>query len=149
MGYNEVMTVLEASGHLYNWFSENHSFSLEKDFIKIVTITEHPSRDRAAFLCALSDFEKGEMIKKARVGDEEYWVLQRSFLMYPQTISISSDTSLIMSTVINKFCEIIGNDKDMCNPAEISEEDIKNLLYICNYLTKDTEKDVDLNQELE
>tara|TARA_R100000808_G_C2148015_1_gene156065 strand:- start:770 stop:1201 length:432 start_codon:yes stop_codon:yes gene_type:complete len=142
------MTTLEASGQLYTWFSENDSFSLEKDFMKVIPITEEPERDRAAFLCALKDFEEGDMIKEAEIGDEKYWILKRSFLTYPQNITVTPETALLMSTVINKFCEIIQNDKDKCDPANVSEEDIKNLLYICNYLTNDPEKGVDLEQEL-
>ena len=51
------MTVFESTGNLYEWFSENDSFNMEEDFSKIVLVTDHPKRDRAAFLSALKQLE--------------------------------------------------------------------------------------------
>ena len=139
------MTVLEATGHLYNWFQESTSFSLEKDFIKVIPITEHPERDRAAFLCALKEFEEGKVVSRSKVDDIEYWILEKPFDQYTQTVTVSPDLCLTLSAIVNNFCESVGNDSDLCDPTNVKEDDFKNLLYIANLLI--TEKKIDLEKE--
>ena len=143
------MTILEASGHLYNWFRENDSFSIEKDFIKVITITEEPDRDKVAFTCALKKMEEMGMIKEGFSPDDhkQYWVLNKSFLTYEQSVTVSPDLAITISDIINKFCENMGNSMDVCDPANIEEKDIKNLIYICNILVSE-KKDIDNNSEI-
>ena len=52
------MTVIDATNNLFEWFSENDSFELDKDFIKIISVTDTPEEDKTAFLCALDNFEQ-------------------------------------------------------------------------------------------
>ena len=133
------MTILEASGHLYKWFSENDSFSIEKDFMKIITITEEPNRDKVAFECALRGLEDLKMIKGEVSPDDglKYWILNKSFLAYDQNVSICPELALTISDIINKFCETTDNTKDLCDPSSIEEKDLKNLIYIANILISD------------
>ena len=51
------MTILEASAHLYKWFNENDSFSIEKDFMKIYIheLKELPNIEYHGFLDPLSN----------------------------------------------------------------------------------------------
>ena len=144
------MTVLEASGHLYTWFSENDSFSLEKDFMKIITITEEPDRDKVAFKCALKKLEEMGMIKEDFSPDDhkQYWVLNKSFVTYEQSVTISPDLAITISDIINKFCEVTGNEIDVCDPTNMEEKDIKNLIYVANILIAD-QKGVDSQSEIE
>jgi hypothetical protein len=130
------MTITEASSHLYNWFRENDSFSIEKDFIQIIKITEEPDRDKVAFKCALKRLEEMGMIKEDFSPDDhlQYWVLNKSFLTYEQSVVISPDLAITVSDIINKFCETTGNTTDVCDPSEIKEEDLKNIIYIANLL---------------
>ena len=144
------MTVLEASGHLYNWFAEYDSFSVEKDFIKIIKITEEPDRDKVAFKCALKKMEEMGMIKEDFGPDDhvQYWVLNKSFVTYEQNIVISPDLAITISDIINKFCEVTGNEIDLCDPTSIEEKDIKNLIYVANILVADKKK-FDSESEIE
>ena len=133
------MTILEASAHLYKWFNENDSFSIEKDFIKIVTITEEPNRDKVAFKCALKQLKKMKMIRSEFSPDDhiQYWILNKSFVSYEQNVTISPDLAITISDIINKFCEATNNDTDLCDPINVEEKDIKNLIYIANMLVTD------------
>ena len=133
------MTTLEASGHLYEWFSNNDSFCMEDNFMKIITITETPNEDKVAFLCALKSFEESGMIDSEFDPDKhrKYWILKKSFLSYPQSVDVSPDTALKMSELINVFCDKMNMDTDRCNPISIEERDIKNVMFICEILTQD------------
>ena len=143
------MTVFEASGHLYEWFSQNDCFCMESDFIKVITITETPNEDKVAFLCALKSFEDSEMVSSEFDPDshKKYWVLKKSFLMYNQQVDLLPDTALAISRVINHFCEEMNNEVDRCDATNITEKDIKNLLYISE-LIANNQKDLDSGQEL-
>lgn len=137
------MTILEASGHLYNWFRDNDSFCLEEDFMKIITITEEPDRDRATFLCALKKLEGMNMISNefSPLNHKQYWVLQKAFLTYEQSVSVSPDLAITISDIINKYCETTGNTVDVCDPTEIKEQDLKNLIYVANILVSEKGQD--------
>ena len=137
------MTILEASGHLYNWFRDNDSFCLEEDFMKIITITEEPDRDRATFLCALIKLEGMIMISNefSPLNHKQYWVLQKAFLTYEQSVSVSPDLAITISDIINKYCETTGNTVDVCDPTEIKEQDLKNLIYVANILVSEKGQD--------
>ena len=136
------MTVLEAGAKLYQWFSENDSFSMEEDFIKIVMVTDHPSRDRAALNLALQDLKSLEIVRDSEVDEKTYWVLKRSFTSYEQSLTISADVAITISLMINKFCEIVDNSTEECDALNLKESDLKNLLYITNlFMNKELDTD--------
>ena len=133
------MTVFDASIKVYEWFSKNDSFC-ESDFIKILTISETPEADRASVLASLENFEKAEMIKKISYKDHNYWILSKSFSTMNQDISITSNTAIIIAQLINQYCDALESDSDRCDPSNITEKDIKNILYILTEMTLDKMK---------
>ena len=140
------MTVLEATNELYMWFAKNDSFCIDQDFIKIIPITEHPKRDRAAFLSALQEFEKWELVSSSKIEEDKYWVLKKPYSSAPQTIDISADTALGVADTLNKFCDLIKDDTNRCDSTKVDEGDIKNLIYIASLSF--SKKDVDFEDEL-
>jgi hypothetical protein len=143
------MTIIEASGHLYTWFSENDSFSIEKDFMKVIPITESPKRDRIAFKCALEGFEENDILKSGIDEDGvKHWILKKSFASFSQSVSLAPELALTISDVINKFREMLNMEDDYCDPTNIEEKDIANLIYITNILVS-KKNNIDSNGELE
>ena len=126
------MTITEASTQLYKWFSENDTFSIEKDFMKVIPITEEPNRDKVAFKCALGRLKEVGMINEDFSPDDhaQYWVLNKSFLTFEQNVTVSPELAITISDIINKFCEVTANEIDVCDPTSIEEKDLKNLIYI-------------------
>ncbi len=127
------MTISDASTKLYQWYFQNDSFC-ENDFTKLLTISENPESERACVLCALEEFEKNGIVKKASFKNNNYWILSKKFDAYEQSVTISPKTSFVISEVINSYCSLIENESERCNPISISEKDIKNLLVIFNDL---------------
>ena len=125
------MTTLEATGHLFDWFSEKDSFQIEKDFIKIISITESPERDKVAFLTALETLETNGLLRSAEYEGDKYWVLSKAYNSYEQTVALSPITALEITRIINSFCDITGMKGEKCNPSELEERDISNLIFIC------------------
>jgi len=133
------MTVIDASCKLYEWFSSNDSFH-ENDFIKVLPISETPEADRACVLAGLDEFEKLNMIKKVTFKNNNYWVLLKSLSSFDQSVSISSNTAIIMAQILNQYCEMTGVVSEKCDPKSLTEKDIKNVLFLLTEMTLDKVK---------
>ena len=124
------MTKFESTNLLFRWFESNDSFCLSEDFNKVVLICENQDRDTAAVLLALDNLEKMEFISKQEVNEKVFWVLNKPFSQFPSTVEISPTLSKAIAENINQFCEIINDDTDLCDPTNITEKDIQNLVYM-------------------
>ena len=144
------MTVFDASIKLYAWFSENDSFCFDTDeekFLKSDKRKKQSRREQASAInCALKDLESLNLIACSKVEDKDVWVLKKSFETMTQNIELSAETCLSMTQIINRFCEMLGNDKDLADPTSIKEGDIKNLVYCCAYLMDSKNKGENLGQ---
>jgi hypothetical protein len=135
------MTTLEATGHLFEWFSQNDSFQMEKDFIKVIPITETPERDKVAFLTALESLQENLLLKSAEYEGSKYWVLSKAYNSYEQTINLSPATAHGIAKIVNSFCDITGLEGEKCNPSELQEKDVSNLIFICTkFIQKEGEE---------
>ena len=126
------MTVLEASGKLFAWFKENDTFEMESDFKQAVLVSLEEAKDRAAFLLALVDLQEMGMVKACEMEGKKYWVLLKAFGAYEQSVKISPPIAEMIATVVNGYCEVIELDSEKCDPCDLQENDIKNLLFITN-----------------
>ena len=97
----------------------------------------------ATLLCALKQLEGMNLIinEFSPRNHKQYWGLQKSFLTYEQSVSVSPDLAITISDIINKYCETTGNTVDVCDPAEIKEQDLKNLIYVANILVSERGQD--------
>lgn len=126
------MTVLEASGELFDWFNQNDKFDLEEDISKLL---KKPSKsDKAAVKCALEEFEQMEVVKSTEISGEKIWVLKKSFSAFDQEVKLSPTSCHSISQIVNAFREVLGVKEEESNPTSISPEDIDSLLLICNLL---------------
>ena len=135
------MTVLEASIRLYEWFLENDSFSDSgKDFIKLMEISDTPDEDKAAYYCALNELVDQKMVALyERNEHQKIWVLQRDLQQCDQEVKINYLTAMQLSAVINTFCDIMNNKQNKCNPAQITEEDLRSLIFINQTLAEEAQ----------
>lgn len=147
---SNTMTVFDASIKLYAWFSENDSFCFDTDEEKLLKSDKRKKQGRreqaSAINCALKDLESLNLIAYSTVEDKDVWILKKSFDSMTQNIELSAETCLSMSQIINGFCEMLGNDKDLADPTSITEVDIKNLVYCCAYLMDNKNKGEDSGQ---
>ena len=135
------MTVLEASGELFNWFDKNDKFDLEEDISKLL---KKPSKsDKAAVKCALDEFEQMEVIRSTAISGEKIWVLKKDFGNFDQEVKLSPKSCHSISQLINAYRDILGVEEEQCDPASISSSDIDNLLLICYQLINEISKETD------
>ena len=128
------MTVIEASGLLFTWFSNNDTLELEENFKDLVLISGNKKKDRAAIICALEEFEGSNMVKSQEVEGKRYWILRRSFNAYEQTVEVNADLASGISMALNEFCEAIEDKTDYCDPSNLTSKDIHNLLLIYRHV---------------
>ncbi len=139
--HNITMTVLEASGELFNWFDKNDKFDLEEDISKLL---KKPSKsDKAAIKCALDEFEQMEVIRSTEISGEKIWVLKKDFGNFDQEVKLSPKSCHSISQLINAYRDILGVEEEQCDPTSISSSDIDNLLLICYQLINEISKETD------
>jgi len=139
--HNITMTVLEASGELFNWFDKNDKFDLEEDISKLL---KKPSKsDKAAVKCALDEFEQMEVIRSTEISGEKIWVLKKDFGNFDQEVKLSPKSCHSISQLINAYRDILGVEEEQCDPTSISSSDIDNLLLICYQLINEISKETD------
>jgi hypothetical protein len=129
------MTVIDATGKLFEWFSEHDSFELEKDFMKIMEVVESPERDKSAFLAALTTFEQSDFVKMVEYKEVKRWVLVKNYEAFEQAVTVGGETSRGIATVLNTFCDVLGDQTDHCDATNIVEKDIRNLVGLTNYMS--------------
>ena len=139
------MTVFDASIKLYSWFNEHDSFCLDTDESKLMADVKRKKYQKeeevAAISCALEELKKLGVIESSETNGKKIWVLKKGFETMSQTVELTPETCLSISTLVNGFCEIIDNHADRVDPKEVSEKDIKNLLFVAAYLMDERKKD--------
>jgi hypothetical protein len=130
------MTILEASEVLFKWFAENDYFEMEEDFLQVNPITETKEKDKAALSLALEELERNDLVGSKETEGKTCWILKKPFAAYEQSVTITPPTALGLSQIVNSACESIGDDTDLCDPANIAEKDIRSLLLL--YAHRDT-----------
>ena len=135
------MTVLEGSNKLFEWFSANQKFNFDEDMENIMPNAE--KSDKAAIKCALEEFEKLEIVRGTEIKNDYYWVLNKNFESFGQDVKLTPKTALLISQLINSFCEILNVKDDECDPKDIKEHDINNLLLICYHFINEAGEEID------
>ena len=130
------MNGLESSNSLFQWFSNNDTFLLERDFKALVPISINEDEDRAVIIFGLNDLQEKGLVSKVSYNDKEYWVLAKPFQAYPQDVGITAPTALGIQAIINSFCEVLANQEDKCDASNITEKDLQNLIFICKELVQ-------------
>ena len=127
------MNVLEASNKLFEWFSENDSVNIKRDFSKILPDEEQSEENVACLTAALQDFATNEHIKY----NNNYWILKKPFSSFEQSVALNPATALSIAHLINGFCEVVGDNLDYCDASNITEKDINNVIIISTHLLND------------
>lgn len=124
------MTIVEAANKLLEHFGKKDSFSIEADYINLMQLSDNPDEHKIAFILALEDLEKNEIIKSYANGKKKIYILKKPINSFEQTIIIGGFTCQLIAKVINDFCDKIKDKRDYCDAKSINEKDIRNLMFI-------------------
>jgi len=131
---------------LYEWFGSKDSFIMEKDFKKIILVSEEQERDRASLLCALDSLEKYEVIQSSVLNpgaaeEQKVWTLSRPLESMSQNLELTYDLAGMVATVINDFGTAIGRKDGVCDPSQINADNIRDLVFITNFYLNEPPND--------
>jgi len=132
------MTITDATNQLWSWFETHDSFELERDTDLLCSMNEEfdtsdPEATKATIELALERLKEMKFIDYAKRDDKAYYVLERSFDAFEQTVSINPHTAKFVQSEINEFCDILNDKTDYCETSNISEKEIRNLINIILY----------------
>lgn len=131
------MTVQEAITHLLDHFKNHSSFDSQKDPLGIGAVCSSKEEKKEIFNLALIELEKKDIVRKG----SKKWYLMQPLSSIPQDLSLSYPVCLEISKSINSFCSMIDDFKDYCDPLQISERDIFNLLILLEHYRESTDED--------
>jgi len=128
------MTINEATVKVIDFLEKTKKpyIVVDDDFLNIVTISGDDS-DKPAVILALKDMEQNNVVKSLFFGEKQYYILTSGLDSFTQNIDLSPSTCNEVSKVIAKFCNVIDDYKDECDPTNLTEKDIFNLTVICNF----------------
>lgn len=101
---------------------------MEEDFPKMEIISVNKEKDKAIISTALEHFVKAEVAFKC--GD--WYVLNKPINI--QAIDLSPTVAAELSNVLNYACEISESEEFKCDPSEITEKDVANIVALCKML---------------
>jgi hypothetical protein len=84
--------------------------------------------------------EKANVLRSCSLNGEDYWVLVKPLESFSQTIEVSGLVAAGIASVINDMCQALGSDSEKCDVLNISEKDLKNLIYIASKASPDSLK---------
>jgi hypothetical protein len=129
------MTIIETTQKLLEYFSLNTYFCIKDDFKKIFLITEDELKDTALLKLALKELVSLEIVKSLEEGGKEYYILIRPLQAYEQKITINGSTATSIANIINAVREESNDKENFCDATNITENNIKYLLYVIFGLT--------------
>ena len=141
------MNILEATQKLLTFYEKKDHFEIGKHFKEIVLVSGSEKADRATVLCALEELEKMEVIKSKEIEDKKYYILSRSLESFEQNVTISYQTAIMISTVVNTFCTKIDDKQDWCDIKNIEERDVRNTAIVAKHYEEQIDKVMDISED--
>lgn len=126
------MTIVEAANKILEHFNNKESFCMDEDYGSLMQISESPTEDKIAFILALEDLEKNDFIKSHISNKKKIYILRKPLNSYDQNINLGGFTCNMIAKIINDFCNKIKDKRDYCEARNITEKDIRNLIFLAS-----------------
>lgn len=137
------MTIVEAVNKLLEHFAKKDSFSMDEDYVDLMQLSENPDEHKMAFSLALEDLEKNDLIKCYAAGKKKTYILKKPLNSFEQSITVGGFTCQMIAKIINDFCDKIKDKRDYCDPRNINEKDLRNLMFIASMSSAPEENKTD------
>lgn len=134
------MTVLETTSKLFKFFSENDYFETGEHFKEVVLISEDKELEAATLETGLDGLVDMDVIIKKESKNKTYWILKKPLSYYEQKVEVAPTTALHIATVLNDICRRVGNVDDLCDPLNICDRDLDNLVTFINNVLSNQDK---------
>lgn len=126
------MNIIECYQLLNEYFNKKACFNVKKNRKEIFLVSDDENAENAALVCALKEMEKANVLRSCSLDGQEYWVLVKPLESFSQTLEISGLLAAGISSIINEMCQALGSESEKCDSMNITEKDLKNLIYIAS-----------------
>lgn len=140
------MDILSARNELLEYFLSNPLLKL-KDYNKTFLLVEDIDLNREIVKLAAEELVKNNIINHFIFNNEDYYVLHKPIESYQQNITLSSQTCLTISKIINDYCQNNEDKENLCDPLNIEDKDIQNILKLLLTLNNQEETFEDEDDE--
>lgn len=134
------MNIIECYQLLNEYFNKKACFNVKKNRKEIFLVSDDENAENAALVCALKEMEKANVLRSCSLDGQEYWVLVKPLESFSQTLEISGLLAAGISSIINEMCQALGSESEKCDSMNITEKDLKNLIYIASKVTPESLK---------
>jgi hypothetical protein len=134
------MNIIECYQLLNEYFNKKPCFNVKKNRKEIFLVSDDENAENAALICSLKEMEKANVLRSCSLGGEDYWVLVKPLESFSQTLEISGLLAAGISSIINEMCQALGSESEKCDCMNITEKDLKNLIYIASKASVDSLK---------
>lgn len=126
------MNIIECYQLLNEYFNNHTCFNIKKNRKEVLLVSDDENAENAALTCALKEMEKANVLRSCVIEGQDYWVLIKPLESFSQSIEISGLVAAGIASVINDMCKELGSDSEKCDVLNVSEKDLKNLIYIAS-----------------
>ncbi len=134
------MNIIECYQLLNEYFNNHSCFNVKKNRKEVLLVSDDEYSENAAIICALKEMEKANVLRSCILDGEEYWVLVKPLESFTQSVEISGLVAAGIASVINNMCQELNSESEKCDVLNITEKDLKNLIYIASKATPDSLK---------
>ena len=126
------MNIIECYQLLNEYFNSKSCFNVKKNRKEIFLVSDDENSENAALICALKEMEKANVLRSCVLSGEEYWVLVKPLESFSQNVEVSGLVAAGIASVINNMCQELESESEKCDVLNITEKDLKNLIYIAS-----------------
>jgi hypothetical protein len=126
------MNIIECYQLLNEYFNNKSCFNVKKNRKEIFLVSDDENSENAALICALREMEKANVLRSCVLNEEEYWVLVKPLESFSQNVEVSGLVAAGIASVINNMCQELESESEKCDVMNITEKDLKNLIYIAS-----------------
>ena len=141
------MNVVEATITLHIYFQNNDCFEIGEDYDRLLIISDKGvEKEKAAILAGLERLKEANVLYLLERRERQYWILVKNLATSDQTVSLPGELCFRIATVVNEFCDLIGDNADKSCPYALTGQDVHNLTVILGIVQQklnETEKESD------
>jgi len=125
------MNVVEATITLHIYFQNNDCFEIGEDYDRLLIISDKGvEKEKAAILAGLERLKEANVLYLLERRERQYWILVKNLATSDQTVSLPGELCFRIATVVNEFCDLIGDNADKSCPYALTGQDVHNLTVI-------------------
>lgn len=138
------MTIIQANQILLEYFMIHDAIKYE-EVEKLIPKGENKELAMAALIAALQDSSNSNILAPIQYRPNDItsltYILKKPLIALDQNVQINGMIAFQISNIINNFAEISEQKEVVCNPLNVTQQDIMVLLDILNMLSDQLNSD--------